>query len=767
MGEFGLLVRKWRGRAEMTQEQLAEKSSVSVRTIRRLETGPDKNFRLDTVRLLADALNLAAEERRELMSAAGVVPPLPDSPEARSDPPGADLPLAAVADQLAEVLQGRWRREMEQRGAHNPFPLPVRWQRAPDDLADHWDNVRGVRPGGTASPLDLAGDLTEIAEVYRRVPSGRLVVLGRAGAGKTILMIRFVLDYLATRTRADPVPVIVSLGSWDPTAHALRDWVVDRLLRDHPDLAAAAPGGSTLAAALVEAGRVLPVLDGFDEIPASLHHAALLALNGTSLPMLLTSRPREYRKAVTTTNVLTWAACVWIADLTSADLSDYLRRSSRTTRWDPVLSELRDRPDNLASKNLMGVLSTPLMVSLARAVYNDTGHDPVSLLDTSRFPATDDLENHLLGSFVPAVYPAHSAALPCSDWTGDRVQRWLGYLARHLGRLGTPDLAWWQLGNSLRRSARILGVVVTSTIVTVFADWLIYLPQAITESGVTFGLRVALLDGLLGGPIVGLGFGLVYGIIVEFGGVVFAPARVQIRWFGWSGRTPAARTVLARFGAGFLGGFAVGLGQQLVATIGRGMFWGFPTPIDTLIMTTLANMLVFGVIFGLAAGLVFGLTSVLETPVDLDSATTPLAMLRTNRTIVIRRVLVLAPIFMVAIAFGGTLMVTLLQGSLGQLSWPLSYGLTVGAIGGSAGALSYIFAFTAWGQWLVFCRVWLPLTGKLPWALTTFLDDAYQRGVLRQVGAVYQFRHARLQHHLGQASGHDPSRSLGQQQRKS
>ena len=29
----------------------------------------------------------------------------------------------------------------------------------------------------------------------------------------------------------------------------------------------------------------------------------------------------------------------------------------------------------------------------------------------------------------------------------------------------------------------------------------------------------------------------------------------------------------------------------------------------------------------------------------------------------------------------------------------------------------------------------------------TFLADAHQRGVLRQAGAVYQFRHIALQHH--------------------
>src|SRR5262249_57665753 len=57
-------------------------------------------------------------------------------------------------------------------------------------------------------------------------------------------------------------------------------------------------------------------------------------------------------------------------------------------------------------------------------------------------------------------------------------------------------------------------------------------------------------------------------------------------------------------------------------------------------------------------------------------------------------------------------------------------------------------ATTAWGQWLVLVRIWLPVTGRLPWPVHTFLTDAYHRGVLRQTGAVYQFRHARLQDHL-------------------
>lgn len=64
------------------------------------------------------------------------------------------------------------------------------------------------------------------------------------------------------------------------------------------------------------------------------------------------------------------------------------------------------------------------------------------------------------------------------------------------------------------------------------------------------------------------------------------------------------------------------------------------------------------------------------------------------------------------------------------------------------GGLGYALAFSAWDQWLVLGRLWLPLRGRLPWSVTAFLDDACQREVVRRTGAVYQFRHAQLPEHL-------------------
>ena len=171
-------------------------------------------------------------------------------------------------------------------------------------------------------------------------------------------------------------------------------------------------------------------------------------MNATTLPLLVTSRVDEYRAAVESTDVLTAAAAVVLDDLTATDLADYLPRTTRRTGaagsvWEPVLGEVRDRPDG----DLAAVLTTPLMVSLARTIYSDTpDHDPAELLDIDRFestasaraPPARQLRAHRL---PPAAGPPRPRP--------DRVEHWLGFLAHHLDKLGTRNLAWWQLGNRM------------------------------------------------------------------------------------------------------------------------------------------------------------------------------------------------------------------------------------------------------------------------------------------------------------------------------
>ena len=62
----GARLRAWRRRVLLTQEQLADRAGVSVRTIAGLEAGRVRYPRSDTLRRLADALGLTEQERAGL-----------------------------------------------------------------------------------------------------------------------------------------------------------------------------------------------------------------------------------------------------------------------------------------------------------------------------------------------------------------------------------------------------------------------------------------------------------------------------------------------------------------------------------------------------------------------------------------------------------------------------------------------------------------------------------------------------------------------------
>lgn len=67
---LAILLRAWRERALLTQEQLAHNSGLHVRTIRRLEADGFRRPRIDSLRLLADTLRLTDAERAQLIAAA-------------------------------------------------------------------------------------------------------------------------------------------------------------------------------------------------------------------------------------------------------------------------------------------------------------------------------------------------------------------------------------------------------------------------------------------------------------------------------------------------------------------------------------------------------------------------------------------------------------------------------------------------------------------------------------------------------------------------
>lgn len=357
------------------------------------------------------------------------------------------------------------------------------WSAADPSLTDTWHSLvklatsgagrRPPQPGETwaAGPWALAGKGDELIDVLARVPTGRLVVLGEPGAGKTMLMVRLVLDLLARRSSGGPVPFLVPIASWSPAEQELRAWLGAQLLIAHPSLVSAPVGDiaeSTQAAALMASGLVLPILDGLDEIPEQVRGPAISHINEALRPgeqIVLTCRTQQFRDALNLKSglevTLRAAAAVQLHPLDADTVRHYLYDDATGTvakaRWKPVLDVLGTKAP------VRQALSTPLMVGLARTIYNPRpGELPGTLRNPSelRSRALTDraaVESLLLDAFIPAAY-RHGTD---RGWEVQDAEGWLVFLARHLEHnIASPDLAWWQLPQAARGFIRIAGVLV-------------------------------------------------------------------------------------------------------------------------------------------------------------------------------------------------------------------------------------------------------------------------------------------------------------------
>ncbi|MFC5821943.1 NACHT domain-containing protein [Nonomuraea harbinensis] len=682
--------------------------------------------------------------------------------QTRPDATDTDIRVESTARVLALRVQEISQQEERNWRIGDPWALRVRWRTASDDVVDHWEKIQAFTADGGDRPLPLTGDLPGVHSLYQSVPTGRLVIIGRAGAGKTVLAHRLILECFNHPGDSLRVPVLFSLGSWDPSRTGLHDWLADRLIGDYAFLEGVDSTGTPLARVLLESGRILPVLDGFDEIQQHHHGAAISELSRFDGPLILTTRPDEYAAAVSATRALSRAAAIELEDLALDDVQRYLQAVSgktRTAQWESVFSHVRTRPDDVVSRNLAAALSTPLLVMLTRTIYNETPHqNPTDLLDGGRFPTQDALEEHLFSAYLTALYDPRRtvrSGAGRATWTDHQARHWLGHLADHLARLNTQDLTWWRLDATLRRRTRVLVTGLVAMLVGGIVGVLSYV-VANRLSGAPVGgaqFREGLLE-MGTGLVAGLAAGLLNETRTRRGGTGRNPERLRL---GPSRQPlPARSRVLRGIGVELVIGLSAALLFSLASWLiwgvadddpsnssARNFVWAFaPWLHITGTAIYVAAGLILGFLVGISYAFVNAVVCVFSGPNDRNSAVSPWDLLSMDRGVTLFRVGMVG----FAVLLMNFVLVGNQYGDFPSAAF-LRQGLLYGLLYGSFAALTRL-VLSAWGGWLLFARLWLPLCGRLPWRPKLFLDDAYARGVLRQSGAVYQFRHVRLRDHL-------------------
>ncbi len=576
---------------------------------------------------------------------------------------------------------------------------------------------------GRAIRLKLRGDLYGVVDAFRQLPARQLVVLGEPGAGKTVFALLLALDLLDVREPGEPTPVLLPLSSWNPPAEHLYTWMARRLLEEYPALANTRAYGPDAATRLIHDGRVVPVLDGLDEMPPALREAALEALDralANAGPFVVTCRTNEYQSAVAAGGrVLSRAAVVEIEPVDVAGAIEFLSaaQTDGDTRWQPVFGQLRAHPDG----PLAAALSTPLMVYLARTAYAHPTTDPAQLCDPDRFTDRASVEAHLLEAYLPSVYrddpapqltPESSLAVSARWYPAERARRWLAFIATHVAERGTHDLAWWEFHTALPRwPMRLAGASVLGLV-----------------DGLSSGIGLAIGMGA-GGFAAGLAGGLAARLI---GGLMEGPPPHPAQF------NAQLRGRRRQFGQGITHGILVGL----AIGIGVGVVIG--------VINGAAQGISAGAVIGGTMWLLGGLTWWMNTPAEAIRLLSPTSLLGNDRTVSGLQLL-FSNVGVPAVAGLATAMVGIAMDVPTGLVVGLAAGLLAGLVNGSRSRFgprrSSAWVTGAWG-WYLIAQWWLALTGRLPWRPMAFLHDAHQRGVLRQTGPVYQFRHALLQDHL-------------------
>lgn len=694
---------------------------------------------------------------------------------ARETAAAEDTRLEQASARLAAEVKFQWTQEAGLRQILQPMPLQVRWSSTGRPVSASRDVVLDDEVEADWQELPMEGDADEIVDAFRSLPHSQLVILGEAGAGKSVLAMLLTLGILENLAPGERVPLLLPIASWNPTAEQPREFIVRRLREEYMFLTGPRPRGQDLAELLVTRGRILPILDGLDELPVAWHSLAIESLDrfAASSALVVTCRATDYEQAVARTgSLLSRAAVLEMKPVGVKRVIAFLSHPAPgRDRWRAVFKHLRKHPDDALAQ----ALSRPLMTALARITYQARDTNPAELLEKTDFSG---ITGSLIGSFVSSVYRSDSSpgGQPWRPYAPDRAVHWLGSLAYQLYRAGTRDLWWWELradvlwrrpgsarssayfvrphlfsqwvlgplrslrseepailggflagclvigsafGSALAAGSRLAVVasITVALIITVSAAelfrmlWPAGYPPYITQR------RKPLPERLVGIPNIRL-MKITLGVTV---GVFYATAIHVLPG------PPPSRIVLLSYA--LVGGIIGGLPPVRSAPIAFGVLFG-------VMVGELINSALLGLLGGVACGMIATIAPNLSLPVRMRRSG-PRMTTHTNYR----------------------------NAAAAAIQYALTGGIVFGVganfVSRGPGVLfSAVIAGLVYAFAAAYCAGLWPLTrfrlthallasrGWLPWHLWTFLEDAHRRGVLRQAGTVWQFRHALLQNYL-------------------
>ncbi len=625
---------------------------------------------------------------------------------------GRARPVNEVTDLLAGAVREQWMGAATERRLLEPEPIPVQWERPYESVTGPLSAATGSRRFPPLPGLAVVkrrqlrnGGIKDLHALYGGLGSGRMVIIGAPGSGKSGAAVLLVLAALKHRERVSeterqlvPVPVLFTLHGWDPKTERVGDWLAMRLQETYPLFAGQT--GTAEAAELVKAGRIAVILDGLDEVADDLRPVALRALNQQAAVRVIVLARSDEMAVAAKQSFLEGAIALELQAVDAPTAADYLTRvqlDPPPNGWRELTGRLRDQPGSPIAK----ALSNPLSLTLVRDTYRsgDDVREFLNFCDAIGDVSAEDIQDHLLDRVLPAAYtPQPGQARP--EYGFREARHALGCIAAQMNQDAMRDLAWWGIPAYAPKIPRVIVTGLVFGLAFGLAGWLL---TAFYPLGLALGFFLGLAGGLVAEMMIGRSRSV--------------PQRVvQLQWRQLLNRSSLATGVMVVLVFGLI------LAPVLTVWIGPG--------------SALVGAPGGGFVIGLGFAVLSGFRSGPSQPGAHDaSPLLPRASWRRDQAHARTLGLVAGVTFWLGLWAVFAIAVA-----------PL-FGLAVGFVSGLAFglilALTYPVTWTASLAFAQLARRW-----RTPLRLMRFLEEARELNILRTVGPVYQFRHARLQDRL-------------------
>lgn len=268
-------------------------------------------------------------------------------------------------------------------------------------------------------PDENISDNSSILEIFDRdYISGKLVILGLPGTGKTTALLELAKDLVnrAIHQASQPIPILLNLSSWEKRKKSIVDWLKLELRNKY--------GVSlNLSKRFIKNQRFIYLLDGLDELKPINQEECVQAinefLNGEDRPqkIVVCSRLEEYCNFKTKLNL---RSAINLQKLTKDQIQKYVADVGHSQL---LISINRN-------KNLLEICRTPLFLNITILTYKNIPTDK-----WGEFRSTSHLMSYLLEAYILQMLFKESSSKvhePIQSSEDPTFRTWLTWLARYL-----------------------------------------------------------------------------------------------------------------------------------------------------------------------------------------------------------------------------------------------------------------------------------------------------------------------------------------------